>query len=56
MAEFTTPNPHDELNTVLYVTQYLCIPIVSLFVLMRLTIRLYYKQNFGIEDGMSTVI
>lgn len=52
MTEFATPNPTDELNTVLFVTQYLCIPIVTLFVLLRFGIRTYYKQNFGIEDGM----
>ena len=53
MTEFATPNPTDELNTVLFVTQYLCIPIVTLFVLMRFGVRTYYKQTFGIEDGMS---
>lgn len=52
MTEFSTPNPHDELNTVLFVTQYLCIPIVSVFVFLRFGIRTYYKQNFGVEDSM----
>lgn len=50
MIEFTNPNPVDSLHTVLLVTQYLCIPIVSIFVFLRLGIRLYYKQNIGIED------
>lgn len=52
MIEFTNPNPVDALHTVLLVTQYLCIPIVSIFVFLRLGIRLYYKQNIGIEDCM----
>ncbi|KAK5679668.1 hypothetical protein LTS12_029338, partial [Elasticomyces elasticus] len=50
MIEFTNPNPVDALHTVLLVTQYLCIPIVTIFVFLRLGIRLYYKQNIGVED------
>lgn len=50
MIEFTNPNPVDALHTVLLITQYLCIPIVTIFVFLRLGIRLYYKQNIGVED------
>lgn len=53
MIEFVTSNPTDALNTVLYVTQYLCIPVVSLFVFLRLGVRLYYKQIIGVEDCKS---
>lgn len=53
MIEFVTSNPTDSLNTVLYATQYVCIPIVSIFVFMRLGVRLYYKQLIGVEDCKS---
>lgn len=53
MVEFTTSNPTDVIHTILLVTQYLCFPIVSFFVFMRLGVRLHYKQNIGIEDCMS---
>ncbi|KAK1145238.1 hypothetical protein N8T08_004391 [Aspergillus melleus] len=40
----TVENPYDYLNTVNLVTQCLCIPIVTIFVVMRFSIRTYYKQ------------
>ncbi|KAF9891861.1 hypothetical protein FE257_003346 [Aspergillus nanangensis] len=47
----TVDNPKDVLNTVNLVTQCLCIPIVSIFILMRFGIRMWYKQFVGIEDA-----
>jgi hypothetical protein len=44
--------PHDALNTVNLVTQCLCIPIVTLFVAMRFSIRAWYKQWAPVEDCM----
>jgi hypothetical protein len=46
-------DPHDALNTVNLVTQCLCIPIVTLFVAMRFSIRAWYKQWAPVEDCMS---
>ncbi|RAK99551.1 uncharacterized protein BO80DRAFT_446522 [Aspergillus ibericus CBS 121593] len=43
-------DPHNVLNTINFVTQCLCIPIVSVFVLLRFSIRIYYKQFVGVED------
>ncbi|KAL2787222.1 hypothetical protein BJX66DRAFT_311473 [Aspergillus keveii] len=43
-------DPHDALNTVNLVTQCLCIPIVTLFVAMRFSIRAWYKQWAPVED------
>ncbi|KAL4865003.1 hypothetical protein BDV12DRAFT_156635 [Aspergillus spectabilis] len=40
----------DILNTVNLVTQCLCIPIVSIFVILRFSIRAWYKQWAPIED------
>ncbi|KKK26951.1 hypothetical protein ARAM_004352 [Aspergillus rambellii] len=41
----------DVLHTVNFVTQCLCIPIISVFVIARFSIRLYHKQFSGVEDG-----
>ncbi|OOF93150.1 hypothetical protein ASPCADRAFT_209755 [Aspergillus carbonarius ITEM 5010] len=43
-------DPNHVLNTINFVTQCLCIPIVSVFVILRFSIRIYYKQFVGIED------
>lgn len=45
-------HPEDVLNTINKITQGLCIPIVSLFVALRLWIRIRVqkKKNFGRED------
>ncbi|CEL10848.1 hypothetical protein ASPCAL13957 [Aspergillus calidoustus] len=43
-------DPHDVLNTVNLVTQCLCIPIVTIFVAMRFSIRAWYKQWAPVED------
>ncbi|KAL5339942.1 hypothetical protein BJX70DRAFT_362329 [Aspergillus crustosus] len=40
----------DILNTVNLVTQCLCIPIVSIFVILRFSIRAWYKQWATVED------
>ncbi|KAL2823296.1 hypothetical protein BDW59DRAFT_163458 [Aspergillus cavernicola] len=46
----STNDPPDILHTVNLVTQCLCIPIVTLFVLLRFSIRAYYRQWAGVED------
>ncbi|KAI9036440.1 uncharacterized protein KD926_001783 [Aspergillus affinis] len=46
----TVENPYDYLNTVNLITQCLCIPIVTIFVVTRFAIRTYYKQFVGVED------
>ncbi|PYH49580.1 uncharacterized protein BP01DRAFT_370258 [Aspergillus saccharolyticus JOP 1030-1] len=46
----TVSDPKDVLKTVNLITQCLCIPIVSLFVILRFSIRTYYKQWVGVED------
>ncbi|PYI25925.1 hypothetical protein BP00DRAFT_467463 [Aspergillus indologenus CBS 114.80] len=46
----TVSDPKDVLNTINFVTQCLCIPIVSVFVILRFSIRTYYKQWVGVED------
>lgn len=47
----TIENPDDRLYTVNLVTQGLCIPIVTIFVALRFTIRIYYKQFVTVEDS-----
>lgn len=54
MTQFSVEKPTDDINTITFVTQYLCIPIVSFFVLMRIGIRTWYKQPFTVEDGKLT--
>lgn len=49
----TVSHPKDVLNTINFVTQCLCIPIITIFVLLRFSIRIYYKQFVGVEDCMS---
>ncbi|RAL14507.1 uncharacterized protein BO97DRAFT_340434 [Aspergillus homomorphus CBS 101889] len=46
----TINDPEDVLNTINFVTQCLCIPIVSVFMILRFSIRTYYKQWVGVED------
>ncbi|PWY79326.1 integral membrane protein [Aspergillus heteromorphus CBS 117.55] len=46
----TLNDPKDVLHTVNLVTQVLCIPVVSIFVLLRFAIRIYYKQFVKVED------
>ncbi|GLA55827.1 hypothetical protein AnigIFM63604_002911 [Aspergillus niger] len=46
----TVSHPKDVLNTVNFVTQCLCIPIISVFVLLQFSVRIYYKQLVGVED------
>ncbi|KAL3464786.1 hypothetical protein BJX64DRAFT_253789 [Aspergillus heterothallicus] len=43
-------DPHDVLHTVNLVTQCLCIPIVTIFVALRFSIRAWYKQWTPVED------
>jgi hypothetical protein len=43
-------HPTDVLNTVNLVTQCLCIPIVTLFVLLRFYTRIRFRQPLGVED------
>jgi hypothetical protein len=43
-------HPTDVLNTVNLVTQCLCIPIVTLFVVLRFYTRIRFKQSLGVED------
>lgn len=47
----TIENPYDKLYTVNLVTQCLCIPIVTIFVALRFTIRTYYRQFVVVEDS-----
>ncbi|KAL2833479.1 hypothetical protein BJY01DRAFT_253529 [Aspergillus pseudoustus] len=44
-------HPHDALNTVNLITQCLCIPIVTIFVVIRFSIRAWYKQWAPVEDS-----
>ncbi|KAI9375129.1 hypothetical protein BJX61DRAFT_531873 [Aspergillus egyptiacus] len=46
----STEDRTDVLNTVNLVTQCLCIPVVTIFVLLRYSIRAYYKQWVPVED------
>ncbi|RHZ55424.1 uncharacterized protein CDV56_107110 [Aspergillus thermomutatus] len=55
MSADTVKQPVDVLHTVNLVTQCLCIPIITLFVAMRFSIRLWYRQFVGIEDCTSRV-
>lgn len=48
----TIENPYDALHTVNLVTQCLSIPIVTLFVALRFSIRVWYKQFVIVEDSM----
>ncbi len=48
----STNDRTDVLNTVNLVTQCLCIPIVSVFVLLRFGIRAWYRQWVRAEDCM----
>lgn len=50
MSADTVKQPVDVLHTVNLVTQCLCIPIVTLFVALRLSVRLWYRQFSAIED------
>lgn len=47
----TVEDPKDVLHTVNIVTQALCIPLVTLFVILRFYTRIRFKQSFGVEDG-----
>ncbi|KAE8378626.1 hypothetical protein BDV26DRAFT_261238 [Aspergillus bertholletiae] len=46
----TETHPGSSLNTINLVTQCLCIPIVTIFVVTRFTIRAWYKQFLLVED------
>lgn len=46
----TVENPTDVLHTINLVTQCLCIPIVTIFVILRFYTRLRFKQGLGVED------
>ncbi|KAF7122203.1 hypothetical protein CNMCM5793_000160 [Aspergillus hiratsukae] len=50
MSADAVKQPVDALHTVNLVTQCLCIPIVTLFVALRLSVRLWYRQFSAIED------
>ncbi|KAF7183475.1 hypothetical protein CNMCM7691_003674 [Aspergillus felis] len=50
MSADAATQPVDVLHTVNLVTQCLCIPIVTIFVAMRLSIRLWYRQFSLLED------
>jgi hypothetical protein len=51
MSADAVKQPVDVLHTVNLVTQCLCIPIVTIFVAMRLSIRIRYRQFSILEDG-----
>jgi hypothetical protein len=46
----TVENPTDVLHTLNLVTQYICIPIVTIFVALRFYTRYRFKQSLGVED------
>lgn len=43
-------HPKDALRTVLFVTQCLCIPIVSILVVLRLHVRIRFQQQLGVDE------
>ncbi|GFF38148.1 hypothetical protein IFM51744_03696 [Aspergillus udagawae] len=51
MSADAVKQPVDVLHTVNLVTQCLCIPIVTIFVAMRLSIRIRYRQFSFLEDA-----
>lgn len=51
MSADAITQPVDVLHTVNLVTQCLCIPIVTIFVAMRLSVRLWYRHISVLEDG-----
>ncbi|KAK9589048.1 hypothetical protein V6Z90_006127 [Aspergillus fumigatus] len=51
MSADAVHQPVDVLHTVNLVTQCLCIPIVTIFVAMRLSVRLWFRQFSVLEDG-----
>ncbi|EAW17342.1 uncharacterized protein NFIA_072560 [Aspergillus fischeri NRRL 181] len=50
MSADATQQPVDVLHTVNLVTQCLCIPIVTIFVAMRLSVRLWFRHFSVLED------
>ncbi|KAI3294447.1 hypothetical protein DTO002I6_4616 [Penicillium roqueforti] len=51
----TVENPTDVLHTVNLVTQCLCIPIVTIFVILRFYTRFRFKHPLGVEDLACTI-
>lgn len=51
MSADAVHQPVDVLHTVNLVTQCLCIPIVTIFVAMRLSVCLWFRQFSVLEDG-----
>lgn len=51
MSADAVHQPVDVLHTVNLVTQCLCIPIVTIFVAMQLSVRLWFRQFSVLEDG-----
>ncbi|KXG50857.1 uncharacterized protein PGRI_064290 [Penicillium griseofulvum] len=51
----TVENPTDVLHTLNLVTQYICIPIVTIFVALRFYTRYRFKQSLGVEDLACTI-
>ncbi|KAJ5205945.1 hypothetical protein N7491_003431 [Penicillium cf. griseofulvum] len=51
----TVENPTDVLHTLNFVTQYICIPIVTIFVALRFYTRYRFKQSLGVEDLACTI-
>ncbi|KAJ6118981.1 hypothetical protein N7471_013601 [Penicillium samsonianum] len=49
----TIEAPQSTLNTINFVTQCLCIPIITVFVALRFAVRIYFNQFVLVEDGMS---
>ncbi|KAF3390956.1 hypothetical protein DPV78_011199 [Talaromyces pinophilus] len=45
-------HPKDALRTVLFVTQCLCIPIVSILVMLRLHVRIRFQQQLGVDESL----
>jgi hypothetical protein len=43
-------HPRDALRTILLVTQCLCIPIVSILIMLRLYVRFRFRQQLGIDE------
>ncbi|KAJ5374991.1 hypothetical protein N7517_006997 [Penicillium concentricum] len=51
----TVEAPTDVLHTINLVTQYICIPVVTIFVALRFYTRFRFKQSLGVEDVACTI-
>jgi hypothetical protein len=52
----TVEAPQSTLNTINFVTQCLCIPIITIFVALRFAVRIYFNQFILVEDGTYIIL